>query len=86
MAAKAGVKPRSPKGRTAVRWLDACLRLQPASMPTGAASLKTAKVNQKIPLTAITVSTAKQTINAVRIMRLINLLLHSAHHPRAHVN
>ena len=34
LTAKAEVKPRSPKGRTAVRWLDACLRLQHASMPT----------------------------------------------------
>jgi hypothetical protein len=60
--------PRSPKGHATARWLDARLRLQHAFMPAGDASLKTAQVNQKCPLTIITVSTAIPLSRAFSIL------------------
>ena len=56
MEAEAGVKPRSPKGRAAARGLDARIRFQHTFMPAGDTQIRSTQ--SKIPLTAITVSTA----------------------------
>src|SRR5215510_8253269 len=55
------------KGRAAARGLAPRLRLQHTFMPAGDASLTTAQVNQKNPLTAITVSTAISETSAQNI-------------------
>src|SRR5262245_15891070 len=57
----------TPTGRGRGRGVALRLRLQHTFMPAGDASLTTAQVNQKNPLTAITVSTAISETSAQNI-------------------
>src|SRR5215475_12030493 len=57
-----GGKPRSPKGRAAARGLDARIRFQHPFMPAGDTQIRSTQ--SKIPLTAITVSTATEILSS----------------------